>query len=55
MQRDVDDRPVVHVDANNFYFNITFSATFQDIIFDGINAFASFQRVNQPSTGALKP
>jgi hypothetical protein len=32
-----DERPVVYVNSNNFYFNITKSATFEDIIFDGIN------------------
>ena len=42
MTKDVDDRPVVYVNANNYYFNITHSATFEDIIFDGINAFANF-------------
>ena len=34
-----DERPVIHVNGPDFYFNITKSAVFEDVIFDGINAF----------------
>ena len=30
----------VFVNSNLFYFNITGSATFEDILFDGINQFS---------------
>jgi hypothetical protein len=35
-----DQRPVIHVNSPAFYFNITKYAVFQDLVFDGINAFA---------------
>lgn len=44
MDEVVDDRrPVIHVNSPAFYFNITKSAIFQDVIFDGINAFAGIE------------
>ena len=33
-------KPVVYVNGANFYFNITKSAVFENIVFDGINQFA---------------
>jgi hypothetical protein len=35
-----DQRPIIHVNSPAFYFNITKYAVFQDLVFDGINAFA---------------
>ena len=35
-----DERAVVHVNSAAFFFNITRSAVFEDLVFDGINAFA---------------
>lgn len=35
----VDHRPVIYVNGAEFYFNITKSAIFEDVIFDGVNAF----------------
>ena len=35
-----DELPVIYVNSNNYYFNITKSAEFKDLIFDGINQFA---------------
>ena len=32
-----DQRPVVHVNSNEYFFNITNQAEFKDVIFDGIN------------------
>jgi hypothetical protein len=32
-----DERPVVHVNGPNFYFNVTKSLVVENIIFDGIN------------------
>ena len=40
-----DDRPVIHVNSHNFYFNVTYSASFEDVIFDGVNSFARFRKV----------
>lgn len=40
-----DERAVVHVNAPEFYFNITKSAVFQDVIFDGINAFSQIEKI----------
>ena len=34
-----DERPVINVNGPDFYFNITKSAIFENVIFDGINAF----------------
>lgn len=40
----VDTRPVLHLNHPTFNFNITRSAVFQDVIIDGLNAFASLER-----------
>ena len=37
-----DERPVIYVSDSYQYFNVTKQATFKDVIFDGINSFASF-------------
>jgi hypothetical protein len=39
LNQEIDYRPVIYVNGPQFYFNITKSAIFQDVIFDGINAF----------------
>ena len=41
-----DERPIIHVSSSDFYFNITKSAEFEDLIFDGINAFAYIEEIN---------
>ena len=33
------ERPIVYVNAPNFYFNITKEAIFEDVIFDAVNTF----------------
>ena len=47
MEQGVDDRPIIHINSPNFYFNITLSATFEDVIFDGLNSFATFNIVER--------
>ena len=32
-----DQRPVIHVNGPNFYFNVTKSLVVENVIFDGIN------------------
>lgn len=47
--KDRDERAVIHVNNPKFYFNITKSAQFNDLIFDGINSFAYIE-ANESST-----
>jgi len=42
----IDERPIVYVTSPSFFFNITKSAVFKDVIFDGINAFAYIQETD---------
>ena len=49
-----DKRPVVYVNSPNVYFNITKSALFQDVIFDGINAFAAIEESAGGPTNGTK-
>ena len=41
------ERPIVSVNAPNFYFNITKEAIFEDVIFDAINTFSHAFVVDQ--------
>jgi hypothetical protein len=38
-----DNRPKIHVTDSSIYFNITKTALFKDIIFDGIHSFANLE------------
>lgn len=44
MKNGKDQRPIVYVNDASFYFNITKSAVFENLIFDGINAFAKIEK-----------
>ena len=35
-----DERAVINVNSNSFYFNVTKSLTISDVKFDGINSFS---------------
>jgi len=37
-----DERAVVHLNSQNFYFNVTNFLTIEDVKFDGINGFSHF-------------
>lgn len=34
---EIDERPIMFVNSNKFYFNVTKSLYIEDVIFDGIN------------------
>jgi mitochondrial fission protein ELM1 len=40
-------KPVVYVKGSNFFFNVTKKATFQDLVFDGIDAFSHIEMNSQ--------
>ena len=48
----IDERPIIHVNSNDYLFNITKSATFMDVVFDGINSFGYIEaKLNDVETG----
>jgi len=53
---DNDDRAVINVNSAGFYFNITNTATFKNVIFDGINSFAVLNnQINEQFSVPLWP